>query len=100
MYILKSTMCDNDSNKFCMFSFIMQKDKASEYDDDVDCDGDYDNDGDDDDEEIPIWICGEPRFVSGIMSATTCNDVIQALIDDELSNVNPLSKFSFSFYFS
>lgn len=34
--------------------------------------------------EIPIWICGEPRFISGISCATTCRDIIQALIDDEL----------------
>lgn len=36
------------------------------------------------DNEIPIWICGEPRFISGIMSSTTCYELIQALIDDEL----------------
>lgn len=36
------------------------------------------------DNEIPIWIRGEPRFISGIMSSTTCYELIQALIDDEL----------------
>ncbi|XP_031633406.1 uncharacterized protein LOC116347111 [Contarinia nasturtii] len=36
--------------------------------------------------EIPIWICGEPRFVSGITNSTTCRDTIQALIDDELNS--------------
>ncbi|XP_055322714.1 uncharacterized protein LOC129578341 [Sitodiplosis mosellana] len=36
--------------------------------------------------EIPIWICGEPRFVSGITNNTTCSDLIQALIDDELNS--------------
>lgn len=39
------------------------------------------------DDEVPIWICGEPRFISGVTSATTCNELIQALIDDELNNV-------------
>lgn len=34
--------------------------------------------------EIPIWICGEPRFVSGITSQTTCSNIIEALIEDEL----------------
>lgn len=38
------------------------------------------------DNEIPIWICGEPRFVSGITNNTTCSDLIQALIDDELNS--------------
>lgn len=38
---------------------------------------------------MPIWICGEPRFISGLTSTTTCNDIIQALIDDEIhSNSN------------
>lgn len=39
------------------------------------------------DDEVPIWICGEPRFISGVTSTTTCNEIIQALIDDELTNV-------------
>ncbi|XP_059615759.1 ras association domain-containing protein 9 [Phlebotomus argentipes] len=38
------------------------------------------------DDEIPIWICGEPRYISGINEATTCRDLIQALIEDELKN--------------
>ncbi|BFF99467.1 uncharacterized protein DMAD_07373 [Drosophila madeirensis] len=38
--------------------------------------------------EIPIWMDdGEPRYVSGVTNKTTCNDIIKALIDDELSNV-------------
>lgn len=40
-----------------------------------------------DDDEVPIWICGDPRFISGVTSTTTCNEIIQALIDDELNNV-------------
>lgn len=39
-----------------------------------------------DEEEIPIWIGKEPRFISGINATTTCKDIIQALIDDELAN--------------
>lgn len=46
----------------------------------------YENELDDDEQEIPIWIRGEPRFVSGISSITTCNDVIAALINDEISS--------------
>ncbi|XP_053953901.1 uncharacterized protein LOC128860402 [Anastrepha ludens] len=34
--------------------------------------------------EIPIWIGEEPRYVSGVNSRTTCNDIIKALIDDEI----------------
>lgn len=37
-------------------------------------------------DEIPIWICGEPRFISGLTCSTTCDQLIQALIDDELCN--------------
>ncbi|ALC44145.1 CG32150, partial [Drosophila busckii] len=37
--------------------------------------------------EIPIWLDdNEPRYVSGVTNKTTCNDIIKALIDDELSN--------------
>ncbi|XP_035789049.1 uncharacterized protein LOC118465187 [Anopheles albimanus] len=38
--------------------------------------------------EIPIWIRGEARFVSGINEATTCCNIIRALIDDEIQNGN------------
>ncbi|XP_055609544.1 uncharacterized protein LOC129756647 isoform X2 [Uranotaenia lowii] len=40
----------------------------------------------DEEVEIPIWIRGDPRFVAGINDATTCNHIIQALIEDELQN--------------
>ncbi|XP_017463118.1 PREDICTED: uncharacterized protein LOC108356524 [Rhagoletis zephyria] len=36
--------------------------------------------------EIPIWLDDEPRYVSGVNSRTTCNDIIKALIDDEIRN--------------
>jgi len=29
---------------------------------------------------------GEARYVSGVTNKTTCDDIIKALIDDELSN--------------
>ncbi|EDW76878.2 uncharacterized protein Dwil_GK20614 [Drosophila willistoni] len=39
--------------------------------------------------EIPIWMDdGEPRYVSGVTNKTTCNDIIKALIDDELKSGN------------
>ncbi|XP_036214092.2 uncharacterized protein meru [Bactrocera oleae] len=36
--------------------------------------------------EIPIWLGEEPRYVSGVNKRTTCNDIIKALIDDEIRN--------------
>ncbi|EDX10605.1 uncharacterized protein LOC6738207 isoform X1 [Drosophila simulans] len=39
--------------------------------------------------EIPIWMDdGEARYVSGVTNKTTCDDIIKALIDDELRNGN------------
>ncbi|XP_017053518.1 uncharacterized protein LOC108096436 isoform X3 [Drosophila ficusphila] len=39
--------------------------------------------------EIPIWMDdGEARYVSGVTNKTTCDDIIKALIDDELNNAN------------
>ncbi|KAH8411138.1 hypothetical protein KR222_004517, partial [Zaprionus bogoriensis] len=39
--------------------------------------------------EIPIWLDDdEPRYVSGVTNKTTCNDIIKALIDDELKHNN------------
>ncbi|XP_075162352.1 meru [Haematobia irritans] len=34
--------------------------------------------------EITIWLGDEPRYVSGVTNKTTCNDIIKALIDDEI----------------
>lgn len=34
-------------------------------------------------EEIPIWVRGEQRWVSGISDDTTCHDVIRVLLHDE-----------------
>lgn len=44
-------------------------------------------------EEVPIWICGEPRYITGITSTTTCNDILGALIEDEISNGNLKGNF-------
>ncbi|KAI9588710.1 ras association domain-containing protein 9 [Glossina fuscipes] len=38
--------------------------------------------------EITIWLGNEVRYVSGVTNKTTCNDIIKAMIDDELSNGN------------
>lgn len=34
-------------------------------------------------EEIPIWVRGEQRWVSGISEDTSCHDVIRVLLHDE-----------------
>lgn len=39
-------------------------------------------------EEIPIWVRGEQRWVSGINDETTCIDVIQVLCKDEEKRVS------------
>ncbi|XP_067643734.1 uncharacterized protein meru [Eurosta solidaginis] len=44
--------------------------------------------------EIPIWLGEEPRYVSGVNSRTTCNDIIKALIDDEIRNGGNESYFA------
>lgn len=38
-------------------------------------------------EEVPIWVRGEQRWVSGITNETTCQDVIQVLLQDEETRV-------------
>lgn len=48
---------------------------------------DYDSGREDGTEEMPIWIGKEDvRYVSGVTEATTSNDVIAVLIQDELNN--------------
>lgn len=34
-------------------------------------------------EELPIWVRGEQRWVSGVVEETTCFDVIKVLLQDE-----------------
>lgn len=49
-----------------------------------DSDGDSDSSG----EEIPIWVRGEQRWVSGVAGETTCQDIISVLLQDEESRVS------------
>lgn len=42
-------------------------------------------------EEIPIWVRGEQRWVSGVSDETTCQDVIQILLQDEERRGRPIS---------
>ncbi|XP_050506122.1 ras association domain-containing protein 10-like isoform X2 [Diabrotica virgifera virgifera] len=42
-------------------------------------------------EELPIWVRGEQRWVSGITEETTCQDVIQVLLQDEDRRGRPIS---------
>ncbi|XP_055598998.1 uncharacterized protein LOC129748410 [Uranotaenia lowii] len=39
-------------------------------------------------EEIPVWIKGEQRFISGVTEDTTCADLVEALLQQE--NVIPV----------
>ncbi|XP_058836318.1 uncharacterized protein LOC131692925 [Topomyia yanbarensis] len=34
-------------------------------------------------EEIPVWIKGEQRFISGVTDETTCGDLVEALIQQD-----------------
>lgn len=34
-------------------------------------------------EEVPVWVDGEQRYISGITRSTTCNDLIEALLSDD-----------------
>ena len=38
---------------------------------------------DTDSEEIPVYVKGEQRFISGITEQTTCADLIEALLQNE-----------------
>lgn len=46
-----------------------------------------DDDSESSGEEVPIWIRGEQRWVSGITGDTTCQDVIQVLLQNEENRV-------------
>ncbi|XP_058462183.1 ras association domain-containing protein 10 [Malaya genurostris] len=69
-------------------------DNNDDGDDDNDDDDDDDNNDDDEDEscgtvsdysaeEIPVWIKGEQRFISGVTDETTCGDLVEALLQQE-----------------
>nr|XP_029731961.1 ras association domain-containing protein 10-like [Aedes albopictus] len=40
-------------------------------------------------EEVPVWIKGEQRFISGVTEETTCGDLIEALIQQENLGTGP-----------
>lgn len=44
---------------------------------------DSDNSGD----EIPVWVRGEQRWISGVGQETTCADLKTVLLQDEASKV-------------
>jgi Ras association domain-containing protein 9/10 len=65
--------------------------RISNVDDSVKVDNDYElSSAESDDEtielwssEIPVWIKGEQRWISGVTDQTTCLDLIEALLMDE-----------------
>ncbi|KAF5302864.1 hypothetical protein FQA39_LY02044 [Lamprigera yunnana] len=44
---------------------------------------DSDVDSDSSGEELPIWVRGEQRWVSGVIAETTCQDIVTVLLKDE-----------------
>lgn len=45
--------------------------------------------GDDDVNEIPVWVRGETRWIAGVTEHTTAADLVEALLIDDRSLVNP-----------
>lgn len=43
----------------------------------------------DSDDEIPIWVHGEQRWISGITNETTCAQLVEALLRNEGLNGEP-----------
>lgn len=43
-------------------------------------------------EEIPIWVRGEQRWVSGIIPETTCQEIVQVLIHNEKQKVKHIGE--------
>lgn len=72
---------------------LMAPRMTSEIISDEDEDEDQESQSDDDEscgtvsdfstEEVPVWIKGEQRFISGVTEETTCGDLIEALIQQE-----------------
>lgn len=46
------------------------------------------------DDEIPIWLHGEQRWISGITAETTCAQLIEALLRNEGINGEPAASSS------
>lgn len=49
----------------------------------------------DSDDEIPIWLHGEQRWISGITNETTCAQLVEALLRNEGLNGEAASSTSF-----
>lgn len=43
------------------------------------------------DDEVPIWINGEQRWISGITNDTTCGQLVEVLLRNECINGVPAS---------
>lgn len=52
-------------------------------DDGIDDDKSMNDDSCDDTDEIPIWVRGEQRWISGITDDTTCGQLVEALLRDD-----------------
>lgn len=52
-------------------------------DDGIDDDKSTNDDLFDDTDEIPIWVRGEQRWISGITDDTTCGQLVEALLRDD-----------------
>lgn len=52
-------------------------------DDGIDDDKSMNDDSYDDTDEIPIWVRGEQRWISGITDDTTCGQLVEALLRDD-----------------
>ncbi|KAG4073240.1 hypothetical protein HA402_008586, partial [Bradysia odoriphaga] len=52
-------------------------------DDGIDEDKSANDDSCDDTDEIPIWVRGEQRWISGITDETTCGQLVEALLRDD-----------------
>lgn len=44
-------------------------------------------------DEVPVWVRGEQRWVSGVDKNTTCADLITVLLQDEANKVHFISNF-------
>lgn len=55
-------------------------------------DDDFSKDSDISENEIPIWVSGEQRWITGVSEETTCSDLIEALIADGENILNANSK--------
>lgn len=63
---------------------VSSKFEDEEDDDDVEDDEDCDDyDDDDNSNEIPVWVRGEQRWISGLGADTTCVQLVEALLRDD-----------------